>query len=415
MDRKLQNRRDEWLKLSTEELNGIGDLYGSYMYAQIEKYAEFKLAQSRLTDLDTETNQKFPKWAIFLVWVFLTALGLTIFTVLPNIILGKQGKSDSFIVFSQSIFGTFLAFIAHFAISSFIAGMLTRNQHLTALKQLKEEMSNASIQQIRNLFISYQIIDLQKTEKAYAKFPPIFVVLPAFIFTLAEIVALFVILTGGDASLNPIILLVATLLPACLLWGIAYITAYYQKVPHQNAVLKSIYIQKVNGINLIYDRYNKSKLFFDMNEEIQVYIDTMESLLFNDIEEKEKTIEYVLECQRRKDNRGNTLIQLDGQIRFYRETLQFIKNESSKLTHNIETSKYSDLSDNDSRQRNIQPDGEGYTPFKEQVYNEKIIKKHDYKSLTIERRVNFLIESCENKIKQLEKSYEEMQKITFSE
>lgn len=409
MDKRLQTRRDEWLKLSTEELDGIYDLYGSYMYAQIEKYAELKLAQSRLRDLDTETDRTFPKWASLLIWFFLTAIGVTIFTILPNIILGKQGASDSFIVVGQSIFGVFLAFIAHFAISSFIAGMLLRNQHLAVLKQLKDEVNTASVQKLKSLFTNSQIVELQRTEKSHAKFPPIFVVLPAVIFTLAEIVALFVILTRGSSPLNPVILFIATLLPACLLWGIAYVTAYYQKMPYQYDILKGIYIQEMNDIERVYEQYYSSQDTAirgdESNEEIQSHLAKMENLLFNEMEEKERTIDYILERQRLKERRSNALIQIDGQRRYYKEVLQFIKNEASKLSRKIESSKYVDLTDDDSRQRSVIPDGEGSTPFKNEVYNGKVLEKHGYISKTIDGRVNFLVGECEDKIKALDENY----------
>jgi hypothetical protein len=404
MDKRLQTRRDEWLKLSTEDWDGICDLYGPRMNAEIEKYAELKLSQSRLRDLDAETDRRFPKWANFLVWAFLTAIGVTIFTVLPNIILGKQGASDSFIVVGRSIFGVFLAFIAHFAISSFIAGMLLRNQHLAVLKQLKDEINTASVQKLKSLFINSQIVELQRTEKSHAKFPSIFVVLPTVIFTLAEIVALFVILTRDDSSLNPVILFIATLLPACLLWGVAYVTAYYQKVPYQNNTLKGMYLQKMNEIERIYEQPQDTTANGDESNHNN-RLAKMENLLFNEMEEEERTIDYVLECHRRKEKRSNALIQLDGQRRYYKEVLQLIKNEASKLERQIDESKYVDLTDDDSRQLSVTPDGEGHTPYKSQIYDNKLLEEYGYISEFIDKRVAFLVSECEGIIQELDKKY----------
>lgn len=57
MDSKLQVRRDEWLGLTNDEYVGIEKLYGTYLRTQIERYAEYKLAQVRQQELDIQKGK----------------------------------------------------------------------------------------------------------------------------------------------------------------------------------------------------------------------------------------------------------------------------------------------------------------------------------------------------------------------
>jgi hypothetical protein len=252
MHKKLQNRRDIWLKLSSIEIGYIRDRHWTYMSTETENYAKIKFSETRMKELECQSSHRLSKLVKCILYGILTVLGSTIFSTLPGIIIGSLDANDFIVSIGKLLVGIILVFTAHLCISLFIKGMLLFQQYETMREKLDDDITGISKETLNYIFLSTKIRLHKDQEKSQCKLPDPFITAMSVIFTLLEMFAVYTVLV--EQSL--LLICTAMLLPLCLLWGISYITAFYEEIPQEYKKIRTSYFNERKEIESSYVDYH---------------------------------------------------------------------------------------------------------------------------------------------------------------
>ena len=404
MHTNLKTRRDEWLKLSDQEYNGIREIHGRYLLAQMSKYAQYDIAKSRIDELKPKSERILSKWLKYSIYAALAILGVTVFTVLPSIITEETGASDGVAQFGRSIGGIVLVFLGHWSVSLLLTEISIYVQYKSTIKQLNDKL-NSSSQFLQKNFFKEQITYLDDKEYGLAKYPSFLYIFFAILSSLVEVGGLVFLFTRDESSRgNYFLIFIVSIVPLFLLWTISFVTAFYEKIPKVNSTIIQVHLGKILDIN---EEYKKRYPDDDINIVYisDHYLSRMDGLLKDEIEEKESTINHLLYRLSLQDSRRNEIIQIEGSINYYKKLSVVLKNEDDKRQRDA-LKRLNDLqSENlDESHQNAPSNGEGGSQFHA---NKDYIRKNESDKVQFEidnERAKGLLKTCSEKINELESS-----------
>jgi hypothetical protein len=240
MDKSIQQKRDKWLKMSQDILDSVSAVYGTYLESEIERYAQFKLAQSRQSDFNED--EEWGRVKEVLLWLWLVVLGVGIFSLLPRNTLGKTSIPDWLLFALSGVLGSVLTYTAHSFCSSFFKKQILHSQYKLVLEGLQEE-ETAAKRPLNNLFLQTKMNCLKNIEKFNSKPHSTSDYLWVSIFLALEIAAVYATFALNDNSANYVIMISSMVFSITLLLGTSYITARFKEVPKENQKLKRAYAE----------------------------------------------------------------------------------------------------------------------------------------------------------------------------
>ncbi|MEI6427503.1 MAG: hypothetical protein WCO45_03810 [Pseudanabaena sp. ELA607] len=254
MNEHLRARRDRWLKLSPDTWAQINQLHGEYIESEIENYAIYKLAQERITDL--QGSEKWTRWQEVLLNIALILLGVTLFSLLPQLGLSKTGLSAVLLIAVSAVVGPIIIYFSHNVVSSLLTQQMLFSQYNSALNKIVDEESN-STKVLEQCFLQNKRNYLKKFESTKAR-PPSMRDWGLAIFSIGlEIAAIWIAFTKNDSdgeSINYVLMLIAMATSIFILISIAYYTSKHKHLLEINDSLVSKYSEEEDKIIRKYDQ-----------------------------------------------------------------------------------------------------------------------------------------------------------------
>lgn len=355
----------------------------------------------RQQEIEIQKKRQLNKAMTFLIKIALSILGVTVFTVLPNVLAEESGQSDLVAGISKSIGGIVLVFLGHWTISILIKSILLSTQHKTYLEQLELNMRENSGKSLSVVFYQHQLKYLKQQEEELSKSPGWFHVSFSLVASLAEIGGVIYIFTQGRASDEPVnffLMFIVSIVPLFTLWAMSFVSAYYDHVPKEGFSPFDKYYQRQLEIEKLFsDKYLEG----DTGEgNPEYFLNKMSDLWLNEREKKELVINYVLSRVRLEDNRHNELILTEGEIDYYSTLKRILMSENLKRLRLTDSLNESELISH-KQSRELTPQGEGGVPYLNKKDEAQKISQQARKSKRDDEMANDLISQCSVRIDEL--------------
>jgi len=240
MDKKFQDRRNGWMKIDNPKvIDNISILHGRYIETELEAYADYKLAELRLKQIDSNYNWDSKKEIILQIVLFL--LGASIFALLPRIGLSKT-LNNVLLTVGTVVFGYVITLISHGFVSSFFSKSILHNQYKSVLEEFKEEEEKAVGRKFLSCFLQNQINSFKKVESSHCKAISIWDWLSLIFAIFLEIGAIYVAFTRNDSEdINYIIMSLGMAVSIFILLGVSNFTAKQKNIPEVNELIREKY------------------------------------------------------------------------------------------------------------------------------------------------------------------------------
>ena len=240
MDKVLQDRRSRWLKIyNPKVIENISILHGTYMEAELETFAKYKLAELRLKQINDVDDWDLKKEIILQIVLFL--LGASIFAILPRIGLSKT-LNNALLTTGTVVFGYVITLISHTFVSSFFSKSILYNQYKSVLNELEEEEERAGGRKFLSCFLQNQINFFKKVESPHCKATFVWDWLSLVFAVFLEVGAIYVAFTRNDSEdINYIVMFLGMAVSIFILLGISSITSKKKNIPKVNESIKTTY------------------------------------------------------------------------------------------------------------------------------------------------------------------------------
>jgi hypothetical protein len=139
-------------------------------------------------------------------------------------------------------------------------------------------------------------------------------------------------------------------------------------------------------------------------------LENLRNQLFGDSAEREcreVVIDYLLEKHSTETNKPNSILQLEGRIRYYEEVKRKYYDALSETSYRLTSRKNDNLGDVD--QANFQASGQGPEGFHLEKYKQKVVDDHQSELENSGKRITDLIFLCDEKIAQLKAQIDQEQ------